>query len=278
MKDELARIRGPFADLAKRSSDSIPLAEAALLIAAEEYPSLDIPGYLDRLDELARRAGRYTTHAFDARTAGSDLIHFLYHDAGLKGNQTEYHDPRNSYLNEVLDRGLGIPITLSIVFIEVARRLDIGVAGIGLPGHFLVQLTEAGTYVDPFTGQVDLRESDCAGMVQKLYEGKIEFERSMLAAQSNRQILVRVLRNLAEIYRGQENVAKELAALDRLILLQPGAPRVRRQRARLLERLGLYHRALKDVDQVRRLQPSMRRSDRFGAWRRFLREMAARMN
>jgi regulator of sirC expression with transglutaminase-like and TPR domain len=100
----------------------------------------------------------------------------------------------------------------------------------------------------------------------------------MLATQSNRQILVRVLRNLAEIYRSKGDTERELAALDRLVLLHPGAPGIRRQRARVLEELGLYQRALGDVEQVRRLQPAMRRSERFRAWRRFVREMASRMN
>jgi regulator of sirC expression with transglutaminase-like and TPR domain len=278
MNEELARIRGSFADLAKLPSESIPLAEAALLIAAEEYPALDVGGYLTRISELADRARPILNHAEDIRAAGSSLTRFLYEEAGLRGNEGDYYDPRNSFLNDVLDRGLGIPITLSIVFLEVAHRLHLRAEGIGLPGHFLVQLTEAGTYVDPFTGQADLREADCAGLIQAASSGRVEFERSMLATQSNRQILVRVLRNLTEIYRSKGDTGRELAALDRLVLLQPGAPGIRRQRARVLEELGLYQRALGDVEQVRRLQPAMRRSERFRAWRRFVREMASRMN
>lgn len=278
MDEPLSQVRTSFAALVSRPSEAIPLAEAALLIAAEEYPQLDVAAYLRRLDALADETREAVEKAQDGRAAGAALARFLYEVQGFRGNEDDYYDPRNSFLNEVLDRRRGIPITLSIVYMEVARRLGVGVQGVGLPGHFLVRLVEDGTFVDPFMGQVDLTENDCAERVRALHGARLKLEPSMLAAQSHRQILIRVLRNLREIYRVQGDGPRELAALDRIVLLQPRDPYVRRERAGALERLGAYRRALRDLDEVRRLQPSVRRSERFRARRRFVHEMAARMN
>jgi regulator of sirC expression with transglutaminase-like and TPR domain len=278
LDDSTTRIRADFAALATRRGDSIPLAEAALLIAAEEYPALDVNVYLSRLDALADDIREAVDNARDVREAGTLLARFLREDEGFRGNADEYYDPRNSFLNEVLDRRQGIPITLSILYMEVARRLGMAVHGVGLPGHFLVLLAEAGTYVDPFHGEVDLREEDCARRMHERFGDDMTFDRAMLAPQSNRQILTRMLRNLREIYRNQADDQRALAALDRLVLLNPHAAFLYRERATLLGQFGQYQRALRDVEQVRKLQPGVRRSERFRNWRRFLREMAARMN
>jgi len=278
LDDPTTRIRSDFAALAARRGDTIPLAEAALLVAAEEYPALDVNLYLSRLDALADDIREAVDNARDVREAGTLLARFLYEDEGFRGNAGDYYDPRNSFLNELLDRRQGIPITLSILYIEVARRLGLAVHGVGLPGHFLVLLAEAGTYVDPFHGEVDLREEDCARRLHERFGDEMSFDRAMLAPQSNRQILTRMLRNLREIYRTRGDEPRALAALDRLVLLNPHAAYLYRERASVLGQLGQYHRALRDAEQLRKLQPGVRRSERFKTWRRFLREMAARMN
>jgi regulator of sirC expression with transglutaminase-like and TPR domain len=278
MDDWRIPIRSLFASLVGRRSDEIPLAEAALLIAAEEYPGLDVGGYLARIDNLADAVREEVDNAEDARSAGTALTTFLYEREAFRGNAEDYYDPRNSFLNEVLDRHQGIPITLSIVYMEVASRLGLVVRGIGLPGHFLVKLADAGTYVDPFSGQVDLRESDCADRVRAIHGERVTIEPAMLTPQSNRQILTRVLTNLRVIYRAHDDAQRGRAALDRLILLNPGGGQLFRDRAAVLARLGEYRLALTDVEQVRRLQPTVRRSRRFRGWHRFIRQMAARMN
>lgn len=278
MEDWVIPIRSSFAVLAGRRSDEIPLAEAALLIAAEEYPGLDVGGYLARIDALADEVREEVDNAEDARTAGTALTSFLYEREEFRGSTDDYYDPRNSFLNEVLDRRRGIPITLSILYMEVGARLGLAVRGIGLPGHFIVKLADAGTYVDPFSGQVDLGESDCAERVRAIHGERATLEPTMLAPQSNRQILTRVLTNLRVIYRAQNDAPRARAALDRLILLNPGSGQLYRDRAAVMARLGEYHLALTDVEQVRRLQPTVRRSRRFRGWRRFIRQMAARMN
>lgn len=278
MDDWVISIRSSFAALAGRRSDEIPLAEAALLIAAEEYPGLDVGSYLSRIDALADGVREEVDNAEDARTAGTALTAFLYEREAFRGTAEDYYDPRNSFLNEVLDRRRGIPITLSILYMEVGARLGLAVRGIGLPGHFIVKLADAGTYVDPFNGQVDLGESDCFDRVRAIHGERATLEPAMLSPQSNRQILTRVLTNLRVIYRARDDPPRARAALDRLILLNPGSSQLYRDRAAVMARLGEYHLALSDVEQVRRLQPTVRRSRRFRGWRRFIGQMAARMN
>jgi regulator of sirC expression with transglutaminase-like and TPR domain len=278
MDDWRVPIRERFALLAGRRSDEIPLAEAALLIAAEEYPDLDVGGYLGRIDALADEVREEVDNSEDARTAGTALTSFLYDREAFRGNEADYYDPRNSFLNEVLDRHRGIPITLSILYMEVGARLGLVVRGIGLPGHFLVKLAEAGTYVDPFTGQVDLADSDCADRVRTIHGGSVTLEPGMLEPQTNRQILTRMLTNLRVIYRARHDLPRARAALDRVILLNPGAGQPHRDRAEILAEVGEYRLALNDVERVRQLQPTVRRSRRFRGWRQFIREMAARMN
>jgi regulator of sirC expression with transglutaminase-like and TPR domain len=278
MDEAQIRARTHFAALAGRPGDAIPLADGALLIAAEEYPGLDIHAYLARIDAMADDIREQVDNAPNARRAGELLARFLHEAEGFRGNADQYYDPRNSFLNEVLDRRLGIPITLSIVYLEVARRLGLVVQGIGLPGHFLVRLVEAGTYVDPFNGRVDMDEDACAARVHELYGNQLTFERSMLAAQSNREILGRVLRNLLEIYRSAGDTARAVGAMDRMVLLQPESPRLRRERAVMLARAGDYQRARRDLQALRGMQVGNRRSERFRTWRRFVEEMAARMN
>ena len=278
MEEARLRARTNFAALAERQGDAIPLADAALLIAAEEYPGLDIHAYLARIDALADDVREQVDNAPDARAAGAVLAHFLYESEGFRGNANDYYDPRNSFLNEVLDRRVGIPITLSILYMELARRLGVGVQGIGLPGHFLVRIVESGTYVDPFSGRANMDEAGCAARVQELYRGQFAFDRSMLAAQSNRDILTRVLKNLQEVYRSTGDAQRALGAVDRMILLQPESPRLHRERAAMLAQMGEYRRALRDLHRLRQLQPVGRRSERLRSWRRFVEAMAARMN
>jgi regulator of sirC expression with transglutaminase-like and TPR domain len=278
MDESQMRHRASLSALAGRPSEMIPLAEAALLIAAEDCPDLDVASYLDRIEALADAVRPAITQAEDARAAGAILARFLHDSEGFRGNTEEYYDPRNSFLNEVLDRKTGIPITLSILYMEVGKRLGLNTEGIGLPGHFLVRLADAGTYVDPYLGQTDLRDADCEARVRDALGERAAFDRAMLAPLTNREILTRVLRNLAEIYRSQGDRARLIAAVDRMLLLNPGSPRLHRERARVLAQIGEYHRALRDIAQVRKLRPGVRRGERFRAWQRFVREMAARMN
>ena len=145
-------VRHRFQEVVRRPDERIDLAEAALLIAAQEYPELDVAAYLARFDEIGARLGQRVRD--DSEPIASVLGQFLFAELGFKGNEDDYYDPRNSFLNDVLDRRTGIPITLSTVCIEVARRAGLSVTGIGLPGHFLIQVdgSRGQTLLDPFYG------------------------------------------------------------------------------------------------------------------------------
>jgi regulator of sirC expression with transglutaminase-like and TPR domain len=216
--------------------------------------------------------------AGDPSAAARALTTFLHGRSEFRGNEADYYDPRNSFLNEVIDRRLGLPITLSILYIEVGARLGLNMRGIGLPGHFLVKLVPAGSYLDPYSGKADLDEADCMERVRAIHGDTATVDPAMFEPQSNRQILTRLLTNLRMIYRSTGDLPRARAALDRLVLLNPDGSALYRDRGEVLAAMGEYQLALKDAEQARRLQPPNRRSRRFRNWRRFVREMAARMN
>jgi regulator of sirC expression with transglutaminase-like and TPR domain len=239
--------RRHFAELIGR--EDIPLDRAALAIAEEEYPGLGAEGYLGVLDDLAARArGRLPARrgAADALRAVRDT---LFHEAGFKGNEAHYYDPRNSFLNEVLDRRLGIPISLSVLFLSVARRIGLPVEGVRFPGHFLVKHVSGGRelFIDPYRGGEILTGEECAERYRALTQGKGTFEPRFLTAATPRQILARMLHNLKRIYGEKGDDVRTLWVIDRLLLLFPGDPEERRDRGLVSARLGGMAAALRDL-------------------------------
>jgi regulator of sirC expression with transglutaminase-like and TPR domain len=278
VEDRVRKARDAFTKFASLPTERIPLAEAALLIAAEEYPFLDIGAYLARIDALADDIREEVDNAPGPVEAGDALARFLHDRESFRGDDSDYYDPRNSFLNEVLDRRRGIPITLSILYMEIARRLGLAVDGVGLPGHFVVRLVESGTYVDAFLGRANLKETDCVLLAEQTLGDRTPFDRTMLAPQSTKQILTRVLANLLAIYRARGDTERARSAIDRMLLLNPGESALHRQRARLLAGAGQYRAALRDIEQIATPDSGVRRGRRLRAWRRFVRDMAARMN
>ncbi len=248
-------------DVLERPEDDINLAEAALLMAADEYPSLDVSTYLQRLDELAAGVrGRLPADATFEDTVVA-LNEFLFEEQGFTGNTDDYYDPRNSFLNEVLDRKLGIPITLSILYIEIGRRIGLTFQGISFPGHFLVKSeTDVGDIVlDPFSGGVALSEED---LVQRLRErfGEENAPSAPLApllqAAGKKEILLRMLRNLKAIYVNNEDHAKALTVIDRILIIEPDLADELRDRGQLYERLECFRPALADLRRYLSLNPT----------------------
>jgi regulator of sirC expression with transglutaminase-like and TPR domain len=217
-----ARLRA----LAREPEDPAALAEAALWIAAEEYAGLDVPAYLRRLVALGVAARERVTPGMDADGCAGALGRLLFEEEGFRGNAEDYYDPRNSFLNEVLDRRLGIPITLSVVYMAVAGQAGVTARGIGLPGHFLVRLERgAGArLLDPFHGGVVLSEADCAARLRQLYGDRARLDPAHLEPVTTQQILGRMLANLKGIYMGQRDWGRALAAVERILLLRPGDP------------------------------------------------------
>jgi regulator of sirC expression with transglutaminase-like and TPR domain len=163
---------------------------------------------------------------------------YLFEERGFRGNAQAYYDPRNSFLNDVLDRRLGIPITISVVYMEVGRRVSMPLHGVGMPGHFIVKYVsaEGDIYIDPFNrGQVMSRQG-CEELIQQLYGEPVPFQETFLAAVPKKQIIARMLMNLKAIYLHTNHYRKALAVVERLLLIQPDAEQEVKDRAALRKR------------------------------------------
>jgi len=248
-------VRREFSMLASR--EPVPLARGALLIAKEEYADLDVDKYIDRLSELAREAEPIVTAGDDTIEKVQLLSHFLFEQKGFEGNSEEYSDPRNSFLNQVLDRRLGIPITLSVVYLEVGRRLGLNLYGVSFPTHFLVKaVDERGELlIDPFSRGIILSLEQVKARLAQIYNQPVELHPAMLKSAGARQILVRMLRNLKGIYAGTSDWARALSALDRILMLDPRAIEDLAERGQVYERLECFKAALDDFQSFLSLAP-----------------------
>ncbi len=248
-----------FAQIAASPEEEVNLAEAALLIAKEEYPHLDVPAYLHRLDSMAAN--------IQPRLGGSvlpeDLVgalnHYLFQEEGFAGNTHNYYDPRNSFLNEVLDRKLGIPITLSVVYMEVGWRLGLPLAGVSFPGHFLVKYhgTQGSVVLDPFSGGIPLSQEDLQKRLRGMYGSAPAASQipRLLASASKKEILARMLRNLKNVYLQKKDFHKALSAADRILLLRPNFPPEVRDRGIIYQNLECFQAALHDYQLYLKLAP-----------------------
>jgi len=251
----MSEARRQFAAVASRPDERIDVAEAALLIAWEEYPEIDVGAYLRRLDELTAAARRRVRPHWPAAEQIAQLNQFIFVERGFTGNSDSYYDPRNSYLNQVLDRRTGIPISLSVVYSEVGQRLGLPVYGVSFPGHFLVKhLGTPEIIIDTFFGMV-ITEQECAQRLHGIYGSKARFEPRLLHPAGPRQILIRMLSNLKQIYVDTCDFDRALACVDRILLLQPDQARELRDRGIIYQRLECYAAALRDFERYLRLAP-----------------------
>ena len=237
-----------FVRMAGLPDDEIDLARAGFLIAAMEFPGLDLDHQFGQLDSLAAGvAGRLDTSR-DPLFCVNTLSEYLFDELGFQGNLDDYYDPQNSFLNEVLRRRLGIPITLSLVCIEVGKRLDIPLLGVSMPGHFLLRhQQEEDLFIDPFNKGILLSEEECAQRLQQVTQANIPWDSRYLAPVSNRDFVARILRNLKNIYLEREDHNRAIMTIDRLILLQPEATQERRDRGIVRYNLGHHEEALEDL-------------------------------
>lgn len=245
-----AEARRRFAELVERPAGAIDLAHAALLVAAEERPGTDVDGYRARLLELGLRA-RARVAASPHDPVGA-LNGFVFDESNFRGNQENYYDPRNSLLSCVVDDRRGIPITLSVVYMELGRRAGLEVEGVGLPGHFVVRVrasvggAEVTALVDPFNQRV-VGEDDCQQLLDTLYGGQVALAEEHLRASGPREILARLLRNLKAVYAQGRRYRRALAVVERILLVEPEAHAERRDRGALLGQLGRYNEAVAEM-------------------------------
>lgn len=243
-----------FTDAA--ASPDPDLAAPALLIARLGYPRLDPAPYLARLEALGEAAAdRLAAPRTDPRGPVDALNRFLFKDEGFSGNTGDYDDPRNSFLNQVLDRRTGSPITLAVVYIEVARRAGIRVDGVNFPGHFLLRFPfgaedEPGKafFVDPFHGGSILSERNCRALLRRHAGDQVEFDSRLLAPATKQQILVRMLGNLKRLYVRMRSFPQGRAITDLLLAIDPSAFRELRDRGLLSYHVNDYAAALRDLE------------------------------
>ena len=243
------RCRECFAESVRHPEQAVDLGRAALWLAAEDYPGLDVESFLAELDRLAERVRRRLGDPDRLVNAAHALRRVLADEEGYWGNTDDYYDPRNSFLNEVMGRRSGIPISLSVLYLEVAKRSSIPMEGVGLPGHFLVRLVypEGRTLIDPFAGGIPMSIEDCAERLRDLYGEQVELVAEHLAAVGPKQILVRLLHNLRSIYLDRQGYAHALAVVERIGMLTGETPELRCQRGMLFAHLQLYGSAWADL-------------------------------
>lgn len=238
--------RQQFVNELRRTEGEIDLARAALLIACEQYPQLPIDLYLGRLDQLAERV----LDRLEGETAPAvvlqELVATLFEQEKFKGNREAYYDPRNSFLNDVLDRRLGIPLTLGIVMLEVGWRLGLDLEGVNFPHHFLVRFRgeSMSLLIDAYDGGQIRFEDQAQELLDRVYGGMVRLRPAFLAPASRRDMLSRLLTNLKGVYLNAHDDERAISAVERLLLIRPEAIAERKTLGLLLARRGRGEEAL----------------------------------
>jgi regulator of sirC expression with transglutaminase-like and TPR domain len=253
----------PFAEVIGREDARIDLARACLMIAQDAYPALDVERYLGDIERMAirLRASMPQEHGAEERVVA--LNQFLFGELGFWGNTEDYYDPRNSYLNEVIDRKTGIPITMAVLYMELGRRIGLPLQGVSFPGHFLVRLRLRGgmLVLDPFSGGAPQSEAELRERLQRVIpEGVADNVPvadlpldQFLEPATNRQILARILRNLKGVYRDKPE--SMLDVLNRMLVVAPDASAELRDRGIVYQRLECYRAALHDLKEYVEREP-----------------------
>ncbi len=239
--------RERFAELASGDDREIDLGEAALQIAREARPDLDVDHYLAALDSLAEGAREFVGDE-DGLEAVVRLNEYLFEHERFVGNHSDYSDVKNSFLDQVLERRRGIPITLAVVYLEVARRIGLDVHGVSFPGHFLLRTTdEPPALINPFYGSILTRE-DCEELLQQALGEGAQLAPEHFEPATARQILARMLANLKQIYMQQNGLKDALTCCDRILLLTPDAPLELRDRGLVYAQLECFGAAVADLE------------------------------
>lgn len=256
-----------FAHEVARPDAELNMARAALLVAKEEYPQIPVELYLARLDQMAEEVKDRLADETAPTVVLGELVEMLFNRRHFKGNREAYYDPRNSFLNDVLDRGTGIPLTLGMILLEVGWRLHLPLEGVNFPNSFLVRYRgdAINLLLDPFDGGKVRFEDQAQELLDQVYGGMVRMQDSFLRKASRRDMLIRLLGNLKGVYVNVGDHARGLAVVERLLILQPDSRGDLRARGVLLARLGRRAEAVEQLQAYLDLAPGAGDADRLRA-------------
>jgi regulator of sirC expression with transglutaminase-like and TPR domain len=267
-----------FAELVRLPERALDLGLGALLIAKVEHPGLSLTHSLMHLDELAAASG--AARIGDPLKALHRLREFLFEEERFTGNAEDYYDPRNSCLNDVLERRVGIPITLALVLMEVGRRVGLSIVGVGLPGHFMVraEVPAEPLLLDPFDGGALVTQERAAELVARAVGRRVPLTGAHFATATKRQVLTRMLLNLRGIYCRRNEWDKALSVFDRLLILDERGLAHRRDRGTVLVKLGQLHEGAADWGRYLEACPAAEDAEAIRQQLRRVRERLAALN
>mgnify|MGYP001492488197 CR=1 FL=1 len=278
-----ARAAAEWQRIARLPDEDVSLAEGALWIAAVEYPELAVTGYLDRLQEMADQLRARLRPDMPTAEKLFALNRYLFDELGFSGNSDNFYDPRNSYLNDVIERRLGIPITLAVVYIEVGRRLGIGLHGVSFPGHFLVKcaLPDGFVVLDPYGRGATLDLHDLRNWLRVAHGGgdvDAQALESALAAADNKAIMIRLLRNLKAIHLQSGKLNSALPIMHWILAAAPQEPVELRDRGMIYQELECFRPAMSDFENYLRAAPEAADAQDIRARIAKLRSQVSRLN
>lgn len=261
--------------------ERVDLLRAALAFARIEDPQLDLEHYVSTVQELARRVKARIQDLDDPAQVIAALNEVLFQEEMFRGNTVDYYSPRNSFLHDVLERRLGIPITLALVYMEVARRVGFPLVGVGMPGHFLLKhydLDGRSILIDAFERGSIVTEEDCRQKLNTIYSGQLALQPEFLLPVTRRQMLTRMLNNLRSIYLSQRDFRRAVQVVDLILVIYPRSPEDVKQRAVLRYNLDDYRGALNDFDEYVKMSPDASDADEIRQTALSLRRSMAMMN
>lgn len=244
----------------------IPLTEAALLVASHRYPDLDVRHYLDLIEDFGSAIAAQVADGSAAAEKVVALNHYLFDELGFAPNARDYFDPRNSFLNEVVERRTGIPITLSLIYMAVGNHLGLALNGVCYPGHFLVkcELTDGIIVLDPFCRGQSLDIGDLQRLLRETQGGEVSraIVAACLVAATKREILLRMLRNLKMIYMRNHELDNALTIMNWIVAANPGQASELRDRGMIYQALECFRAAVSDFERYLELAPDCSDGDR----------------
>ena len=270
--------RAEFARMMARPEEDLDLGRAALLVAGEEYPGLDVAGCLRRLDGFAAAVRQRAPGDASAAELAAHTGRYLFEELGFRGNAADYYHPDNSYFNRVLETRAGIPITLSLLFLEVARRVGLRCSGVGMPGHFLVGLEGGEVYLDPFHGAEVLTAADCRRLAEGLFGPRMAWRDDYLTPCTKYEFLFRLLNNLKVVYERRGPAEKAVGVMQRMLLVNPTAVWLHKDLAEAQYQLRQYRASLHSLETYLREAPGAADAPQVQAWAESVRFTLSRLN